>query len=192
MRQYYYTVSSLPALKFEEEPAFSVEDFLEACAVELTAEDYDYVTSATIRLEGDTASVPGVATGDPAGTLGEWIRILREFQQQAAVIRAQNLGWETDRLPRPDMRDASIPERLRQILNEENPLKREQGILRWLWSTAESLGIGHHFDRETLDLYHLKLQIALRRVRISDSDAGNEEFERQYSQVAEPLMEIAT
>jgi len=192
VKQYYYTVASLPALKLEEQPFFSTEDFLEVCAVEMDSTDLEYVASAQIRLEGERAAVVGTAADDPGGTASEWNRLLREFQQQAAILRAQNLGWEAERLPRPDVQDATIPARLRQILNDENPLKREFGILRWLWDGAETLETGHHFDRENLFLYHLKLQIAWRRTRITDDDAGNEEFDRQYNEVAESLMEIAT
>ena len=192
MKQYYYTVASLPSLKQEEQPFLSQDDFLEICAVEMDGTDREYVASAHIRLEGDQASVVGSSPNDPVGIVSEWNRFLRELQQQAAILRAQNTGWEAERLPRPDVQDAAIPERLRQTLNEENPLKQELGILRWLWSVAESLETGHHFDRENLFLYHLKLQIAWRRTRITDDDAGNEEFDRQYNEVAESLMEIAT
>ncbi|MFW5693891.1 MAG: hypothetical protein ACOCYB_01890 [Alkalispirochaeta sp.] len=192
MRQYYYTVASLPALTLEEQPFLTQDDFLENCAVELDRADLAYVTSARIRLEGDQAAMVGSSTADFPGVAREWNRALREFQQQAAILRAQNLGWEAERLPRPDMQDAVLPDRLRQILNEETPLKQELGVLRWLWAAAESLETGHHFDREKLFLYHLKLQIALRRTDITDSDAGNEEFDRQYNVVAESLMEIAT
>ncbi len=192
MKQYYYTVASLPALKLEEQPFLTQDDFLAICAVEMDVADLDYVASARIRLEGEQASVVDTSPSQPTEIVAEWNRVLREFQQQAAILRAQNLGWEAERLPRPDMQDATIPERLRQILNEETPLKQELGVLRWLWFMAESLETGHHFDRDKLFLYHLKLQIALRRTYITDSDAGNEEFDRQYNVVAEELMEIAT
>ncbi|MFW5827007.1 MAG: hypothetical protein ACOCU4_02885 [Alkalispirochaeta sp.] len=192
MKQYYYTVASLPALKLEEQPFLSLEEFLEICAIEMDGADLNYVASARTRLEGEDAVGNATSPSELQGLAVEWNRLLREFQQQAAILRAQNLGWEAERLPRPDMQDATIPERLRQILNEETPLKQELGVLRWLWSMAESLETGHHFDREKLFLYHLKLQIALRRSFISDSDAGDEEFDRQYNVVAEELMEIAT
>jgi hypothetical protein len=189
VKQYYYTVASLPALRFEEAPFLDLQGFQENCAVEMSNEDRAYVFSATILLTGESATN---AEALETGCRAQWNRLLREFQQQAAIVRSQNLGWEIDRLPRPDVRDATIPERLRQILNEENPLKTEMAALRWLWQAAEALEPGHHFDRDALFLYHLKLQISLRRAALSDSDAGNEEFDRQYDKVAESLMEIAT
>jgi hypothetical protein len=189
VKQYFYTVASLPALKFEETPFLSEEVFLEMCAVEATPEDFRYISSAEIRIDREDLLLP--LPGE-TGVVAEWNRMLREFQLQAAIIRAQNLGWEVERLPRPDVQDATIPERLRQILGEDNPLKRELAVLRWLWNAAESLETGHHFDREKLVLYHLKLQIAQRRLRITNSEAGNDAFDEQYKQVAESLMEIAT
>lgn len=192
VKQYYYTVASLPSLKFDEESPISQEEFAEICAVELSGEDLRYVEQASIRLTGENAAVSGESPEDPPGVLREWNRMLREFQQQAGLIRAGSLGWEVERMPRPDVEDAAIPERLRQIANEDNPLKQELAILRYLFEAAESREPGHHFDRETLALYHLKLQVVLRRARISDADAGNEEFDRQYETVAASLMEIAT
>ncbi|MCG8480145.1 MAG: hypothetical protein MI724_13690, partial [Spirochaetales bacterium] len=70
--------------------------------------------------------------------------------------------------------------------------KIENALLRWLWQTADSLETGHHFDREKLVVYHLKLQIAARRARINDGEAGGEAFDHQYNEVAQSLMEIAT
>lgn len=185
MRQYYYTVASLPAIRFEESPFLSQDEFLEYCEIEADPRDMDYVRAARIwGAENDTPVKEGV--------YGEWDARLREIQGNAALIRAQNLGRDTDRLPRPDMQDATLPERLRQILNEENPLKTENALLRLLWQHAESLEAGHHFDREKLFVYHLKLQIAARRTQLNDAERGAEEFDQQYEVVAQSLMEIAT
>ncbi len=189
MNQYYYTVASLPGLKLEEPPFLSRAEFLAVCEIELSAEDLRYVSEAAILLE-ERADDTDETTH--YGVLGAWNKTVREFQRQAALLRAQALGWEADRLPRPDVTDPSIPERLRQILNEDNPLKIENALLRWLWQTADSLETGHHFDREKLVVYHLKLQIAARRARINDSEAGGEAFDHQYNEVAQSLMEIAT
>ena len=185
MRQYYYTVASLPAIRFEESPFLSQDEFLEYCEIEADPHDMRYIREARIWGTDD-----GIPTDD--GARAEWEAHLQEIQRHAALIRAQNLGRDADRLPRVDMRDASLPERLRQILNEENPLKTENALLRLLWQHAESLEAGHHFDREKLFVYHLKLQIAARRTRLNDAETGAEEFDRQYEVVAQSLMEIAT
>lgn len=190
MNQYFYTVSSLPALRFEEEPFLNGDSFLEMCAVELSEEDLTYVRGATILLEN--ASEEGEATADSGSLHARWSAFQRELQRQLALIRAQQLGVDAERLPRPDVTEASLAERLRQLMNEDTPLKRELAILRLLWQTVDAFAVGHHFDREMLYAYHVQLQIALRRSRITDSDAGGVVFDEQYAQVAQSLMEIAT
>ncbi|SIP98508.1 hypothetical protein SAMN05920897_10294 [Alkalispirochaeta americana] len=184
MNRYYYTVASLPAVRFEEAPFLSEENFLEMCRVEATPEDLEYIASA--RLLPETLDTPA------EGVLERWNRAVREFRCHAAQLRAQNLGWEADRLPRPEGIDASMAERTRSIVNEDTPLKMENALMRWLWQVAEDLECGHHFDREQLVVYHLKLQLAARRARLADSSRGGEEYDRQYETVAHSLMEIAT
>lgn len=190
MQQYYYTVASLPALRFEEPPFLSQDDFLELCRIEATPEDQRVIEMASIHPESDPDG--GDAGTAAPGVLGVWNRILREFHIHAAQIRSQNLGWEADRIPRAEGIDASMSERTRAILNEENPLKMETALMRWLWQVADDLESGHHFDREKLVVYHLKLQLATRRALLTDSEGGQEEFDRQYKVVAQSLMEIAT
>ena len=185
MRQYYYTVASLPAIRFEETPFLTQDEFLEYCDIEVDADDRRYIRTARIwGADEDEHADTGVSL--------LWNTHLQEIQRHAAVIRAQNLGRDAERLPRVDMQDATLPERLRQILNEDTPLKTENALLRLLWQHAESLEAGHHFDREKLFVYHLKLQIAARRTRLNDSESGADEFDRQYEVVAQSLMEIAT
>ncbi len=189
MAQYYYTVASLPALRFEELPFLSQEEFLDYCRIEVTPEDLARIEDARIWYDD---VVPTKPLSRSNGVLQEWVAGLQELQRQGALIRAQALGRDTDRIPRPDVTDAGLPERLRQILNEENPLKTENALLRLLWQRADALETGHHFDCEKLIVYHLKLQIAARRGRLHDTDAGSTEFDRQYEVVAQSLMEIAT
>jgi hypothetical protein len=188
VRQYYYTVASLPAIRFEETPFLSQEEFLEYCAIETAPEDLEMIRSAVIWLSNDDTS-----EGSPSSpVLRDWIAGLRELQRQAALIRAQALARDTDRISRPDITDAGLAERLRMVMNEDTPLKTENALLRLLWQRAESLEAGHHFDREKLLVYHLKLQIAARRARINDTEAGSAAFDQQYEVVAQSLMEIAT
>lgn len=189
MRQYYYTVASLPAIRFEETPFLTQDEFLEYCAIEASADDIAVIASASIWSAEDAETAESHRYG---GVVDDWNAWLQEVQRQSALIRAQALGRDTDRIPRPDVTDAGLSERLRQLLNEDNPLKSENALLRLLWQTAESLEAGHHFDREKLFVYHLKLQIAARRARINDAEAGSDAFDRQYEEVAQSLMEIAT
>lgn len=191
MRQYYYTVSSFPALRFEEEPFLDISSFLELCAVEVSPEDLAYVASASIWMDTMPEGDVEAPAGDDSSVRYRWQRALRDVQLQAAQMRAQNLGREGERFAPVSGTDASLAERVRSILNEDTPLKMELALMRRLWNTAEELEPGHHFDRDTLFLYHVKLQIAIRRARITDSGEGGAEYDRQYEGVAESLMEIA-
>ncbi|TVR68097.1 MAG: hypothetical protein EA427_11360 [Spirochaetaceae bacterium] len=190
MQQYYYTVASLPAIRLEEPPFLTSEEFLEICRTEASPEDLEVIRSAVILPDAPDHSSD--QPSPPPGVLGIWNRMVREFQAHAAPMRAQNLGWEGDRLPRTEGLDASMAERTRAILSEDTPLKAENALMRWLWQLAEDLETGHHFDREKLVVYHLKLQLATRRARLADHESGSEEFSRQYEVVAQSLMEIGT
>lgn len=192
MRQYYYTVASLPAIRFEEPPFLDVEEFLEICRVETSPEDQALIEAARILPEGEDEAGDGRDGPPLEGVLADWNRTVGDFRSHAAQIRAQNLGWDAERIPRPLGLDASMGERSRAILNEDTPLKMEYALMRWLWQLAGDLETGHHFDREKLVVYHLKLQLAARRARLADSEGGGEEFDRQYEEVAHVLMEIAT
>jgi hypothetical protein len=195
VRQYYYTVSSLPAIRFEEVPFLDADEFLEICRIETSPDDQALIEAARILPEADDEEGEKDDERDGlrfAGVLGDWNRTISDFRFHAAQIRAQNLGWDAERIPRPLGLDASMGERCRAILNEDTPLKMEHALMRWLWQLADDLESGHHFDREKLVVYHLKLQLAARRARLADSEGGGEEFDRQYEEVAHALMEIAT
>lgn len=186
MSQYYYTVASLPALRFEDDPFLDIPTFLDMCRVEASSEDMGYIESAAIWFtREDMDQIPSDSVAH------RWAQSLRDLQIQTAVLRSQALAWEGERFPPVSGSDGTLLERARAIVNEENPYKMELALLRRLWQTAEDLEAGHYFDRDTLFLYHLKLQIVLRKVRISDTEAGDTEFDRQYATVAESLMEIA-
>lgn len=196
MTQYYYTVASLPAVRFEETPFLTTDEFLEICRIETTPEDQRIIEMARILPDSEGASdgrSDGGGTPPPESeVLRQWDLMVRDFRHHAGQIRAQNLGRDADRIPRSEGIDSTMAERTRAVLNEDNPLRMEYALMRWLWQLADNLETGHHFDREKLVVYHLKLQLAARRARISDSERGGKEFDRQYEVVAQSLMEIAT
>lgn len=192
MRQYYYTVASLPSIKLEDSPFYTSAQFLEVCSVELTPEDLPYVAGASI-----TPAVPDEPPGggnplhQPDDLLGLWAAWQREFTLLLAHQRAQALSWDAERMPRSDLSDPSIIESVRRVLAEDGPLRRELAVMETYWNEVTMLAVGHHFDRDALAAYHLKLQIAARRARMLADGAGKDEYERQYEYVGRSLMEIA-
>lgn len=191
MRQYYYTVAALPAVRLEDDPFFDHNGFLEHCSSFLHPRDLAYVRSARITPEDssdgdDSISEPAATTG----LLAVWDLFLRSVFSHAATVRAQELGWETT--GQTSESDPALAERIRQILGEETPLKSESALLQMMWIVLEDLTIGHFFDREAILVYYLKLQLALRYQRITNTEAGREEFDRQYGELSKALMEIDT
>jgi hypothetical protein len=184
VRQYYYTVAALPSLALEEQPFFDRETFLDHCATFLHPRDLEYVRSASIDPDIDWTHL------EWTGELARWNEVFRSFMLNGAVARAQRLGWEIE-IDR-DRADAIVAEHTRQLIGEETPLKTEISFLRRMWAFIDSIELGHFFDRESIALYYLKLQLALRYRRITDEDAGREEFDRQYGELSKALMEIDT
>lgn len=193
MKQYYYTVASLPALQFDEAPALTLESFLETLEIEVDEVDRAYILAgriAPVAADGGAESGEDEPVVPESSLVDIWNRRLGELHRVAAQARAQQLSWEAERLPRPDVSEAGLPERVRAILSEETPLRVELAWMRALWMVTEQLDTGHHFDREQLAAYYLRLQLALRRVRIADAEAGDRELQHQYEKAAETLMEI--
>lgn len=197
MNQYYYTVASLPAIRFDEPPFLDADAFLEACRAEVSPEDMAVIAGARILPPPPEPDAAGTLPASP-GTdvdrespdlLSSYYRIVGEFQRFAAQIRARNLGWDAERLPMPEGLDPAMGDRARAILNESNPLRAETALMRWLWQVVEALETGHPFDREALVAYHLKLLIAARRVATQDAARGTRNFDDQYREAARPENE---
>lgn len=188
MRQYYYTIAALPAVTLEEPPFFDEERFLDHCRAFLHPRDLAYLHDARISPaeEGESS----VSEGAASGVLAAWNLFRSSVYAYGAVARAQSLEWEFT--PPAIDADPVLAERIRLILAEDTPLKSESSLLRTMWSFLEEIGIGHFFDREAIVIYYLKLQLALRYQRITDNQAGREEFDRQYEELSKALMEIDT
>jgi len=187
VQQYYYTVAALPAVKLEEKPFFDTKTFLVHCAAFLHPRDLAYVKAARISPEDSGQDDDGVVD---RGLLAQWNLFFRTVFMNGAVVRAQSLGWEYS--ARDGLSDPVLAERIRQILGDETPLKSESALMRMMWAFVEEIGTGHYFDREAILTYYLKLQLALRYQRITDTQAGREEFDRQYGELSKALMEIDT
>ncbi len=179
MRQYYYTVSVLPAVHFDEPPLFSADDFLEECERFVSPADMEVIRSAT-PAGGD----------DRQGTVGAWNEFARTIREELARLRLLSLGWESDGAAEYVVSDPRLAEFARNMTLQDNPRKAELSLLQRMWEFLDELELGHFFDRERLVVYYLRLQISDRRAKLTDLDAGNDEFTRQYEEVAQTTMEI--
>lgn len=179
MSQYFYTVSVLPAVSFTEPPFFSADAFMEECESFVSPADL-----AVIR----TASLGG---GDgTTGTIGAWNLFVRSIKDELARVRATALGWESDAGGDAISADPRLADFARSLTTQENPLRAELALLQRMWAYLDELELGHYFDRDRLVVYYLRVQISARRATLTDLEAGNEEFTRQYEEVAQTTMEI--
>lgn len=179
MRQYYYSVSVLPALLFDEIPFFSADEFLEHCATFVSPADMDVIRSAC--LGGESGG---------SGALTRWNEFATDIRFYLARLRAGALGWDTETLPEPAGSDPRLGDFARQLTQQDNVRKAELALLRRMWEFLDEIELGHFFDRDALVIYYLRLQIAARRATLTDDEAGSAEFTRQYEEVAQTTMEI--
>lgn len=189
MKQYYYTVSALPVIRFEESPPVTEDDFFELCASFVAEEDLATIRGARIWLSSETL----VNTGRESTSSVVLKRVnafLRQIQLSLARFRAHELNRDAESLPKASEVDPLLEDEVRQITSEESPLKAELAILKRTWDLVEELRVGHFFDRETLIAYYLQLQLATRRAAITDFEAGRAEFNRQYAIAAQKISEI--
>jgi hypothetical protein len=182
MSGYYYLLSSLPSLAFEQAAPLSAMDFKEALARWLTPADMAIVES----LGGP---LPAAKTAN--GLVNVWNE--REWGLHNALVRlrAQKLGREagTSLHLEADWFDGetfSIQENARQAMTAANPLEAELILDRARWQLLDELEIGHHFDLEQVVIYALKLAMCERRGRLN-LVAGQEKYAAAYNVVAQSI-----
>ena len=168
MSQYYFVVSSLPFLRFEEPTAVSLEDFYSLCSQWLKPRDYLLIMNA--RLEDVREKLPSCTV------LRKWQNWEASLRNELVNIRAQRLGQDPFRYSVPSSFVFGMTELIQEVMAIANPLDAEETLNRARWGFLEELEMGHFFDEERLVLYSLRLQLLERRARL-DREKGRERFE---------------
>jgi len=155
MKYYYYLISSLPALKRDEAPVFSLERFLKLCAEHLPSSDMDFINKLPL--------VPNMTLKVKHGSLSaHWFAWEIYLRNKLAVLRSSELGWVVKEYLLPQDEKVAIGELEREI-NEKllgsDPFERERLLDRLRWSKLDELEFGHYFDFDILCSYKLKLMI---------------------------------
>ena len=163
MAEYYYLVATLTYLKFADAPPVSSEEFLSECRRWLSPEDMRSLESAG---RGHHELMPG-----DAPVLKEWKAFDRRLREELAVVRSARKKSEAFK----------APERLRQFVDQQNPLLVELELERFRWGFLEDRGAVYFFDVNALIVYFLKLQM-LERMAEFNKDAG-EKFFYKYCEV---------
>ncbi len=159
MDKYYYLASQLPFLKFGEEPYLKREDFLQEAEKWSGERDFLVLSGADINELTAHENVP---------------EVLNDYREFEASLRR-----EISRLREALKagREHKIPESLKGVVDEGDPLDIEKKLLHLRWEFIEEKEEGHYFDLGFLILYFLKLQI-LERLFIFNKEEGMVTFDK--------------
>lgn len=158
MDKYYYLLSQLPFLRFGGEAGLSREEFFYQSEKWLEQKDLNNLKQADISYAN--RSVPN-------------LRVLKEYARFEEKIREEIGKYRAARKKQQEYQ----PFKTKDILSEENPLKREIKLMSKQWIFIEEMEKDHVFDLSALALYFLKLQI-LWRMSSFDRETGIKEFAR--------------
>ncbi len=167
-KNYYYLISSLPALELEKEPHIDSEQFLDMAARELPESSCQKL--ARIKL------VPGwLSSCQVEAQWQEWETYLRNL---LVWRRCHHSGCESaHHWIRPETEVfPTIIRTVDEAVSEETPLAREKILDQLRWSRLDDLQTGHYFDFETLAIYRLRLLLA-EKWRDHDTKRGREAFD---------------
>ena len=170
MRQYYFTVSSLPYLRLDEAPGLTLDEFHAACEPWVSPRDLRLIRAADLdpTVEGPSSPV-----------LDSWRGWERALRSELVRPRAQRLGWD----PYEHLQTAPFvygaAQLAQEALSASNPLEAEQTLMRARWAFLEELEVRHAFDVERLVVYSLKLRLLERRALL-DPDGGRERFDSVF------------
>ncbi|HPE36423.1 MAG TPA: hypothetical protein PK625_04680 [Spirochaetales bacterium] len=179
MSSYYYFCATLPSLRHDAAPPFSLEEFLDRASRFLSAGDYAQLQGARLFIPED-GSAP-VSSG-PTSLLGRYYRWELAMRNELARLRAHRLQKAADKHVRPGEPEWDGAKVAQAAFQADDPLQGELTIERERWAFVESLAVNHHFDMDHLMAYALLLQVQERRARFT-AQAGEAGYGTVYRSV---------
>ena len=177
MAEYYYTVATLPMLQKDTEPPITLDYFLETCRYTVSESDYTVIEGAGI-LPGQNIS------GNDA--IGKWNMWETTLRNELARLRAGNTGIEAGRYLVDSETAAGPADIARSAVNASNPRVGEDILDAARWNFLDEMESGHNFDLTSLIVYHLKLQIAVRK-KMMNRQQGEEKYRELYDSIADKI-----
>jgi hypothetical protein len=178
LSSYYFTVSSLPYLRFEDPPPLSLDAFHTVCVQWLKPTDYRLVSNASLADLSDTHPTCPV--------LERWREWEISLRDELVKLRAARLGVDPFRYLVPSSFVIGSAELAQEASGMVNPLEAEGLLNRARWRILEELEVGHYFDVERLVVYSLKLQL-LERKALYERERGREKFEGIFEKLKEQI-----
>jgi hypothetical protein len=160
---YYYLVSTLPSLRWEDEAPFSCDEFLLMCKGNISEKDYNIIEET---FSGKSTSSKYVK---------EWQAFQTMVKREMADQRSKKLNIAGDKYKNSGDKEYRIVESVRNALAAPNALEGELLIMQLYWKYLDDESASHVFDLEGLLGFSIKLQLLERKSRF-DKVEGNEEF----------------
>jgi len=178
--QYYYAVSSLPFLDFNNAPVIKVDEFIAICRSALPDKDFDIISGlslSNLKTMDSTISV-----------LDRWKSWEGTLRNEIAKLRSAALGIDSGSYTYDIESNSEAPGIARNAYKQESPLLAEEDLDKARWQFLDELEHGHHFDLEKLIIYSLRLQI-LERKGVFTTENGNVNFQKIYENIKEAVRE---
>ena len=150
MAGYYYLISSLPMLMFDEKPLLSVKELDEACVDKLSENDLEILNMLSL--------VPEAKQTYPTGSAAERWRQWEIYLRNRIVSHRAPHGKDIHSYLQDEKACfCDIDSRLQEAFGLKNPLEREKYFDQMRWWALDDFESGHHFDFDKLCIYKLKL-----------------------------------
>lgn len=181
MDQYYYAVSSLPFLDFDNTPSIKLDEFTAICKSTLIEKDFDIIKSISLNnLREIDSRIP---------VLKKWISWEGTLRNEIAKLRADSLGFNPEQYLFDIESNSEPPVIAGTAFKLDSPILAEELLDKARWHFLDELEQGHYFDLEKLIVYSLKLQI-LERKSMFTTENGNVNFQEIYENIKEAIHEM--
>jgi len=150
MAGYYYLISSLPMLMFDETAILSVEEFNETCADKISESDLVVLNKISLVPEAEQT----FSKNSAAESWRQWEVYLRN---RIASHRAPHGKDIHSYLQDEKSCFCDIDTGIQEAFGLKNPLEREKYFDQMRWNALDDFESGHHFDFDKLCIYKLKL-----------------------------------
>ncbi len=165
---YYYFISSLPEIRFGQEPPIPEEDFLSLSLAWLPTKDYNQL-----------AEVAGGRSGKSKNeAVKKWHNWETALRNSLVSARAHKTGIEPGKYLRgTEFAEAYVRSAAQELIKigDQKKAEKELDLLRWRY--LDELSAAHSFDFNVALSYLLKLKILSRWARL-DEGAGKEELNK--------------
>lgn len=184
MSQYFYAVSTLPMLSFDQEQPAAPAEFLDMCRGHLDPPDFELLTRALLVPSGEPTEV-GLEFDpllDGEEVVASWLNWESRLRDELVRLRGQRLEVEGSRYLSEAGYVTGVYDVAREAIAAASPLAAEEILDRARWRYLDELEAGHFFDVARLVVYYLRLQIIERR-QLLRRERGEKRFAGLYAAV---------